>query len=289
MKFKFIKENRKEFHIGKMCKVLGVSRAGYHKYLKNIYSQRRIENQRLLELIVIIWENTHRSYGSRRIHSELRAMGLPYNRKRVERIMRTNNIKAKRRKKFKKTTNSKNSKYVAENLLKQNFSTDAPNKIWVSDITYIWTREGWLYLAVIMDLFSRLIVGWSMSNRINTQLVINSLNQAIINRNPQPGLIFHSDRGSQYGSDEFRSIISKNQFLQSMSGKGNCYDNAVVESFFHTIKTELVYTQNYRTRDEAKASIFEYIEIFYNKNRRHSTIDYLSPVDFELIFNKLVA
>jgi len=203
--------------------------------------------------------------------------------------MKNNNIAAKRKKKFKRTTNSNHSNYISPNLLNQNFRVDNPNEVWVSDITYISTYQGWLYLAVVLDLYSRKVVGWSMSNRMTSQLVIDSLNHAIMDRNPAGGLIFHSDRGSQYASLDFRKSIEKNNIIQSMSGKGNCYDNAVAESFFHTLKTELVYWEKYKTRDEAKSSIFTFIEGFYNIRRRHSYLNYLSPFQYELLYFKLVA
>jgi len=289
MKFRFIENNRKDFRIGKMCKVLEVTRSGYHSYLKSKYSQRKLVNRALFELIGKIWENNHQLYGYRRIHAELRSQGVYCNKKRVLRLMKGNNIAAKRKKKFKITTNSEHGNYISPNLLNQNFKVNSPNEIWVSDITYISTYEGWLYLAVILDLYSRKVVGWSMSKRMTSQLVIDSLNNAIMDRKPAAGLIFHSDRGSQYASNNFRELLKNNNIIQSMSGKGNCYDNAVAESFFHTLKTELIYWNSYKTRKEAKSSIFSFIEIFYNRRRRHSFLNYLSPFNFELLYFKLVA
>ena len=289
MKFKFIENNRKSFRIGKMCKVLGVTRSGYHSYLKNRYSKRKLENRILLELIKQIWKNSHHLYGYRKIHAELRSQGSYFNKKRILRLMRNNNIAAKTKKKFKRTTNSNHSNYISPNLLEQNFRVNSPNEVWVADITYINTYEGWLYLAVVLDLYSRKIVGWSMSNRMTSQLVINSLENAITDRKPEVGLIFHSDRGSQYSSGEFRRLLKKHKIIQSMSGKGNCYDNAVAESFFHTIKTELIYWIKYKTRMEAKSSIFAYIEGFYNRRRRHSYLNYFSPSNFEILYLKKVA
>lgn len=272
-----------------MCKVLAVTRSGYHGYLKNRYSQRKMENKAITELIQKIWQNSHKLYGYRRVHAELRSQGIYCNRKRVLRLMKQNNIAAKKRKKFKRTTNSNHSNYISPNLLKQNFNTNSPNEVWVGDITYISTYEGWLYLAVVLDLYSRKVVGWSMSNRMTSQLVINALEYAIMDRNPETGLIFHSDRGSQYASIDFRKSLKNNEVIQSMSGKGNCYDNAVAESFFHTLKTELVYWNRYKTRKEAKSSIFQFIEGFYNRKRRHSYLNYLSPYQYELLYFKLVA
>jgi transposase InsO family protein len=222
------------------------------------------------------------TYGSPRITIELREQGDTCSKNRVARIMRENDIKAKTARKFKVTTNSKHNMPISENLLNQNFSVSTPDRVWVSDITYIRTLEGWLYLSIILDLYSRKIIGWSVSDRITKKVVTDALLKAIWNRKPSKGLIVHSDQGSQYASIEFRNIIKRFGFKQSMSGKGNCYDNAVAESFFHTIKTECVYSEVYKSKSEAKSAIFDYIEIFYNRQRRHSTIGYMSPVDFEI-------
>jgi len=281
MKYRFIFENRSVFKLGKMCKVMEVSRSGYHKYLCSQMSQRRLENMLIAEEIKRIYINKHGRYGSPRIHEEMRKGGKRINKKRIARLMRINKIRAITKRKYKATTNSSHNKQVAENLLKQNFKASEPNKVWVSDITYIWTKEGWLYLAVILDLFSRRVVGWSMSENISANLVTAAIEQALLYRTPVEDMIFHSDRGSQYASEAVRSLLKQNNIIQSMSRKGNCYDNAVSESFFHTLKVELVYTKTYATRAEAKNDIFEYIEIFYNRQRGHSTIKYFSPVDFE--------
>ncbi|NOX66676.1 MAG: IS3 family transposase [Chlorobi bacterium] len=272
-----------------MCKTLGVTRSGYHHYLKNRYRKRKLENKVILELIKQIWKNSHHLYGYRRIHAELHSQGLYCNRKRILRLMHQNNIAAKTKKKFKRTTNSNHSNYISPNLLEQNFRVNSSNEVWVADITYISTYEGWLYLSVVIDLYSRKVVGWSMSNRMTSQLVIDSLEYAIADRKPEVGLIFHSDRGSQYSSVEFRRSLKRNRIIQSMSGKGNCYDNAVAESFFHTLKTELVYWIRYKTRKEARSSIFAYIEGFYNRRRRHSYLNYFSPSNFEILYLKKVA
>lgn len=289
MKFKFIENNRRDFRIGKMCKILGVTRSGYHNYLKNRYSKRKLENRMILELINQIWKNSRYTYGYRRVHAELRSQGIYLNRKRVLRLMKKNNIKAKKKKKYKRTTNSNHSNYISPDLLNQKFITGSPNEAWVSDITYINTYEGWLYLAVILDLYSRKVVGWSMNSTMTSQLVIDALENAILDRKPEAGLIFHSDRGSQYSSIGFREVLKKHRIIQSMSSKGNCYDNAVAESFFHTLKTELVYWEKYSTRKEAKSSIFNFIEGFYNRRRLHSYLNYLSPFNFEELYFKLVA
>jgi len=272
-----------------MCQTLGVSRGGYHSYLKLRSGQRALENKILIELIRTVWENSKRLYGSPRVHAELKAMGLRINRKRVERLMRENGLMAKTKRKFKVTTKSKHNYPVCKNLISQNFSTARPNSLWASDITYVRTQEGWLYLAVVMDLYSRMVVGWAMSNHIKESLVLSAINQAFINRDPTESLIFHSDRGSQYCSKAVIQTFFNRNIKQSMSGKGNCYDNAVVESFFHSLKTELIQFKNYQSRAEARSDIFEYIEIFYNRVRRHSTLGYLSPLDYENKSIKFVA
>jgi len=211
----------------------------------------------------------------------MRKTGLRINKKKIARLMKENNISAKTKRKFRKTTERDTKAAASENLLKQNFYTEKANLVWTGDITYLWTKEGWLYLAVVMDIFSRRIVGWALGNSLSRQLVIKALSMAIVHRNPGNGIIFHSDRGSQYTSSEFRNLLINYGFIQSMSSTGNCYDNAVTESFFHTLKTELIYWNKYQTRNEAKNSIFEFIEMFYNRNRLHSTLGYLSPVEFE--------
>ena len=195
--------------------------------------------------------------------------------------MRKNNIKAKTKKRFKVTTHSKHKHPTSANLLNQDFTAQHPDQVWVSDITYLWTREGWLYLAVILDLFSRRIVGWAMSHRLGQELVLNAFQQALWRRRPGLGVIFHSDQGVQYACTAFRNLLKEHKFIQSMSGNGNCYDNAVSESFFHTLKTELVYFETYHTREDARNSVFGYIETYYNRFRMHSTINYCSPVQFE--------
>ena len=279
MKYKFIMENRKEFRVGKMCKVLNVSRSGYHNYLKRRIGSRGKDEYIILEMIKEIHRDSRGLYGSPRIYQELRRRGIKVNKKRVVRIMRKYGIRAKTKRKFKKTTNSNHSSPIAKDLIGQNFKTSKSNKIWVSDITYIWTKEGWLYLACILDLYSRMIVGWCLDQRLTSSLVTTAISNAIIQRGENPGIIFHSDRGSQYASEAVRDMLMDNKMIQSMSRKGNCYDNAVMESFFHTLKTELVKFETFRTREEAKMKIFDYIEIYYNRQRIHSAISYFTPVE----------
>jgi len=231
--------------------------------------------------ILEVFEQSKKTYGSRRIYKALRNWGVMCYKNQVAKLMRIYGLKPKTKRKYKLTTDSRHSKNIALNLLQRNFTVEAINKVLVGDITYIWTKEGWLYLSTVIDLYSRRVVGWSLSSRLTKELVINSLQDAINKRRPSPGLIFHSDRGSQYASDEFVEFLSDNSILPSMSRKGDCWDNAVAESFFKTIKSELVWWYNFCTRAEAEMRIFEYIEIFYNRNRLHSSNDYMSPVDFE--------
>ena len=216
-----------------------------------------------------------------RVYSELKASGETCSRKRVARIMKKHDMAAKMKRRFKVTTKANPNEIPAPNLLNQNFVAKEPNKRWVADFTYVDTKEGWLYVAVVMDLFSRRIVGLAMSDRMKDDLVISALQQAFLHRQPDTGLIHHSDRGSQYASKDFRGLLIKYCIIASMSGSGNCYDNAVIESFFHTLKTEHIYFEQYETREQAKRSIFEYVEVFYNRQRRHSTLNYMSPMVFE--------
>lgn len=280
MKYQFIDRYRSLYRVEKMCRILNIGRSSYYTWKNRSKSMRDKENERLVFKIKLVHGKSRKTYGSPRITAELRASGIRCGKNRIARLMRENGIMAKTKRRFKITTDSKHNLPIAPNLLNQEFTADAPNKTWTGDITYIWTRRGWMYLAVVEDLFNREIVGWSMRKRITKDIAIKALTMAIQRKRPPKGLIFHSDRGSQYASHEFRKLLNKYGCVQSMSGKGNCYDNAVTESFFHTLKTELVYSEKYRTRSEARQSIFEYIEIFYNRVRRHSYLGYVSPVDF---------
>ena len=265
-----------------MCKVLSVSRSGYYSWIKRKPSPRSQENDKILSHIRVIYNQSNRLYGSPKVTDALRNSRIICNHKRVERLMRQNGIYSKVKRRFKVTTHSKHNHPVADNLIRMNFAASRPNKVWTSGITYIWTREGWMYLAVFMDLFNRQIVGWSMKNRLKDDLVIDAFKMALRARNPSPGLIVHSDRGSQYCSRVFKELLKDHKCLQSMSSTGNCYDNAVTESFFHTLKIELVYHEKYKTRDQARKSIFKYIEAFYNRIRIHSYLGGLSPFQYEL-------
>jgi transposase InsO family protein len=284
MKYQFIDTYRSAFAVEKMCRALKISKSGYYAWKIRPQSNRARENEKLDHHIRTTYKKSRGTYGSPRITEALKKQSISCSENRVAKRMRINDIKAKTKKRFKVTTNSKHNQPVAENLLGQNFEAQRPNQVWVSDITYIWTHEGWLYLAVILDLFSRQIVGWAMSNRLGQELVLDAFKQAIGSRRPQSGVIFHSDQGVQYACQAFRDLLHHYKFIQSMSGKGNCYDNAVAESFFHTLKTELIYFENYITRGDAKNSVFEYIEIFYNRDRMHSTLNYYSPVQFEQLW-----
>ena len=265
-----------------MAKVLKVSRAGYYRHIKKNVSLTKDKNNKLLREIKIVFDRSRGTYGSPRIHAMLKKHGESCSRKRVAKIMQQNNIYAKTKKRW-RPYNSKRYRVgnVAPNLLNQNFQVSEINKVWVQDITYINTNEGWLYLSTVQDLCSRKIVGLSMGSYIDTELVIRSLKQAIQHRKPSSGLILHSDRGAQYTSKEHKNFTNKNNLVLSMSAKGNCYDNAVMESFFHTLKTEHVFFRKFKTRKEAIVSIFEYIEVFYNRNRIHSTLNFMSPEEFE--------
>lgn len=282
MKYEFMEKERSGFAVERMCRILGATRSGYYAWLRARATGRRLkENEALLDAIRRFYRASRGTYGSPRITEDLRDAGLRCGENRIARLMRINGIAAKTKRRFKATTNSRHCLPVAKNLLEQRFTADGPNKVWTSDITYIWTEEGWLYLAVVLDVFSRQIVGWSMGGKIDTALVLRAFNQAVMRRRPAPGLIFHSDRGSQYASAEFRKALKLCGAVQSMSNKGDCYDNAITETFFHTLKTEFVYFERYKTRAEAKRGIFEYIEVFYNRLRRHSALGYRSPLAFE--------
>lgn len=278
----FIKQHRKQYPMRLMCKILDVSRGGYYRWLKSLCSNNREKLE--IELLMLIREKYRKSkgrYGVLRITQAIRRGGVIVNKKKVARIMRKYNIKARTRRKFKVTTKHGKSDNYSENLLNQNFKAKKINQIWTSDITYLWTQEGWLYLAVVLDVFTRKIVGWQLQQRATTDLVVKALLNAIRNQNPSKGLIFHSDRGSQYCSKALRKILNNYQLKQSMSRNGNCYDNAITETFFHTLKVELVYLEDFFTREEARSKIFQYIEVFYNRERLHSSLGYLTPEEFE--------
>ena len=283
MKYQFIENHRLSLSVMKMCQTLKVSSSGYYDWQNRSESKQEIANRILLSHIRIAHKNSRQSYGSTRVTNELNESGIRCGENRVARLMRENKIRAKRSRKFKATTNSKHNLPVAPNLLKREFDVAHPNLVWVSDITYVRTGEGWLYLAGVVDLHSRMVVGWSMSHRMTEQLTLDALTHAINRRQPSDGLLHHSDRGSQYASKNYQKLLEQHQITCSMSRKGNCWDNAVMESFFATLKTELIYHERFLTRDDAKLKIFDYIELFYNRKRRHSTLGYKSPIEFEMM------
>ena len=274
---------RERYPVVRMCQVLSVSSSGYYAWRQRRPSRRQVENEQLVEEIRQIHQDSYETYGSPRIHAELQGRGISCNRKRVERLMRVHQMRAVCKRRRRHTTDSAHDLPVAPNLLDQDFVAEAPNQKWVADISFIWTAEGWLYLAAVLDLFSRKIVGWSMGERVNRHLVQKALEMALITRRPGGNLLHHSDRGSQYASHDYRDLLADHQIQVSMSRTGNCYDNAVMESFFATLKAELVHRRHYLTREEATTDLFAYIEGFYNRRRRHSSLGYLSPEQFESI------
>lgn len=280
----FMKNHAFIFPIEKMARTLGVSRSGY--YTSQVFSKRALENQELLERIQEVHQESRCTYGSPRVHSALCRQGIKCSRPRVARLMQKAHIQAKMVKAWKRTTKQKKGAVTAPNHLDQKFEVAIPNKIWASDITYVPTEEGWLYVSVSLDLFSRKVVGLGMSDSLHTSLVLKTLSQAFLRRNPGEGLMHHSDKGCQYTSKDFKEFMGKHHSILSMSAAGHCYDNAVAESFFHTLKTEHTNFKRYRTREEAMNSIFEYIEVFYNRQRLHSKLGYTSPEEYENLWYK---
>lgn len=287
MKYGFIKENAGLFKVELMCKCFNVSRSGYYNWLKREPSQRALDNMTLDQRITAVFIKHKRRYGSPRIAKELIDNGVKCSKNRVARRMRLLKLKARGRRKYKVTTLSEHTLPIFPNLLKRDFTATGPNQKWVSDITYVWTEQGWLYLCVFIDLFSRAVVGWSMNKIINRHLVCDALTMALWRRGFPRGVIVHSDRGSQYSSKQYRRLLSQHKLKGSMSKKGDCWDNAVAESFFHTIKGELINDMLFTTREQAKQEIFEYIECYYNNDRAHSTINYLTPNKFEKMYYNL--
>jgi transposase InsO family protein len=282
VKYSFITQHKNTYPISLQCQVLGVNRSGYYHYQVNVANRPDDpEHQEMLEWVEDIAESSGYSYGSRRMKKALNALGFPVSRNKARKLMREAGVQVRHRKKFKVTTNSNHKQPVFDNLLERQFDVPQPDQVYASDITYIWTQEGWLYLAVVIDLCSRKVVGWSMGSRMNAQLVCDALTMALWQRRPKAGLIHHSDRGSQYASKAFRKLLKAHGIKGSMSRKGDCWDNAVVESFFGTLKQERVQWRSYQTRYEAQQDILEYISMFYNSYRLHSYLGYTSPNDFE--------
>lgn len=285
MKFVFIGTQQNEFPVQRLCRVLGVSASGYYAWLRRPNSQREQNNQVLLEKIRQIHVQSRKNYGSPRIHAALRKQGIACGRNRVARLMRRAGIRPAYISRWVRTTRSDPRWPVAPNRLGRSFSAQRPNQKWVSDLTYIPTRQGWLFLAAVMDLFSRKIVGWALDTSMSSSLTDQALQMALQHRKPEMQFLHHSDRGSQYACASYQNLLNRYHSQISMSRVGNCYDNAPMESFFATLKKELVHQQNYLSCSQAKLSIFEYIELFYNRQRLHSTLGFCSPDEFERSFN----
>ena len=281
MRYQFIQDHQDEFPVQRMCRVLGVSASGYYAWRARPVSPRVQTNQKLLAEIRSIHSRSRKTYGSPRVHAELRDCNFVVGKNRVARLMRAENLRGQRKRKQPRTTNSQHRYPVAPNHLNRDFHATRPNEKWLADITYIPTAEGWLYLAVVLDLFSRKIVGWSFSASLESNLVEQAFRMAVHSRPTLLGLLHHSDRGSQYAGDAYQQLLIHQQIQVSMSRTGNCYDNAPMESFFSTLKCEHVHFQNYQTRQEAQTDIFAYIAGFYNRQRRHSSLGYVSPDEFE--------
>ena len=282
MKYAFITQHKNTYPVYLMCQVLGVIRQCYYHYRRNRENKPADpEHQEMLRLVKEVAEASKDTYGSRRMKRALNALGFPISRNKARKLMGEADVQVRHRRKYKVTTNSNHKQPVFDNLVQRQFDVPEADRVYVADITYIWTQEGWLYLAVVIDLCSRKVVGWSMGSRMKAQLVCDALRMAIWQRGPKAGLIHHSDRGSQYASKAFRRLLKDNEFKGSMSRKGDCWDNAVAESFFGSLKQERVHWRNYQTRHEAQQDILNYISMFYNSHRLHSTLDYMSPNDYE--------
>jgi putative transposase len=277
VKYAWIDGQREAYPLQSMCDLLDVSTSGYADWKACGGPTHWLSEAQLLVLIRAIHAEYRQAYGSPRMTEELKSRGIPVSKERVRRLMQAHGIRARHKRRYKATTDSKHGMPVAPNLLDRQFATTAPDQIWTADITYIPTREGWLYLAVVMDLHTRMIVGWAMDGRMTRELVINALRMARFRRKPAPGLLHHSDRGSQYCSGDYQALLAEYGMVASMSRKGNCWDNAPMESFFNSLKNERVFHEDYASREEARQDLFYYIEVFYNRRRRHSALGYQSP------------
>lgn len=271
--------NKSEFKINTLCQTLKVARGGYYRWLNRRWDTKDCASLR--GDIQRVFLESRKSYGSPRIYRQLKAEGVACGRHRVARLMREDGIIARKRRRYKKPVSKQRLQPVANNILNRAFDVHAKNTVWACDVSYFWTHSGWVHLAIVMDLFSRRIIGWSMSDQINKELTKNALTMALAVREPGPTVMHHSDQGAEYSNKEYQAFLRANNMVISMSRKANCYDNAVVESFFKTIKAELARQRKFGSPDEAKSAIFEYIEIFYNRKRMHSTLGYLSPVEYE--------
>ena len=288
MKYSFITRKKKTYPVGLMCRLLGVTRSGYYGYLKRHAGKPDdTDHQELLGAVREIAKASDATYGSRRMKRALNALSYPVSRSKARKLMKEAGVQAKQRKRYKVTTNSNHQQPVFENLLSREFDVTEPDRVYAGDITYLWTQDGWLYLAVVIDLYSRKVVGWSMGSRMKAQLVCDALKMAIWQRRPAAGLIVHSDRGSQYASKDYRRLLKAHGFEGSMSRKGDCWDNAVVESFFGSLKQERVQWRHYQTRRDAHQDVLNYITMFYNSHRLHSYLDYMSPNQYEAEMAKL--
>jgi putative transposase len=281
VKYGFIQAHQDQFSVSRMCAVLQVSRNGYYDWRDRPESKRSQDNRAALTQIREVHTQSREAYGGLKTWRELRAKGFRWGRHRIARLRREAGVEARRKRRFRITTQSRAGGVAADNRLKQRFEAKAVNRIWVGDITFVPTAEGWLYLAVLIDLYSRRVVGWAMSERIDQQLVLDALNMALLQRRVKPGLIHHSDQGRQYSSAAYQAVLQRHRMIASMSRRGNCYDNAVAESFFSSLKNELIHHSTFRTRHEARTAIFEYIEVFYNRQRIHQSLDFISPIDYE--------
>jgi putative transposase len=283
MKYCFIQEHAEDCRVTLMCVALGVSRSGYYAWRKRGPSARELANRQLLAAIRAVYTASRQVYGYRRVYKALVSAQVACSRNRVARLMRQAGLRAKRYRRYRITTQSRHRRPIAPNHLARRFAAKSPNQKWVSDITYVRTHQGWLYLAVVLDLFSRYVVGWAMEPYLNDRLTLKALQMAFSRRRPPAGLLHHSDLGSQYASRHYRALLLEHQALASMSRTGNVYDNKPMESFFATLKTELIHHRTYPNRHQAKADIFEYIEVFYNRQRLHSTLNYQSPAEYEFL------
>jgi putative transposase len=281
VKYAFMKAHQDQFKVTRMCTALEVSRSGYYSWRDGMESQRSEKNRAVLVEIQKVHEANREAYGAVKTWRELKAQGIECGRHRVARLRQQAGIESRRKRRFRITTQSRAGMIAAANKLNQCFAVGAADRAWVGDITFIATGSGWLYLAVLLDLYSRRVVGWAMSDRIDQQLVLDALIMALGQCQPKPGLIHHTDQGRQYSSIAYVQMLKTHGMVQSMSRRGNCYDNAVAESFFSSLKNELVNHCSFKTREEARTAVFEYIEVFYNRQRRHQSLDYLSPVDYE--------
>lgn len=285
-RFRFVRGHASEYAVTTLCRVLEVSKAGYYAWVKRPQSRRGAEETALLTAIRAVHGESGRTYGSPRVHRELRAQGRRHGEKRIARLMHREGIRAKTVRRFRVTTRSDHPHPVAPNVLGRQFNEATPDGVWVGDITYLSTREGWLYLAVVLDLATRRVIGWAMRHTLERGLTLDALGMAIERRRPAPGVLVHTDRGSQYASGDYRALLAEHGMTCSMSRRGDCWDNAVAESFFATLKRELVDGTDWRTRDEARTAVFGYIETWYNRKRRHSSLGYLSPEEFEKQYEK---